>query len=295
MSAAKTYDRTIEDIGNVVALEHVNTRIPDQQLATLFYATGLGLTRDPYLMTGVTNMWINAGRSQFHLPTGQPQVVRGHTGLVIPNREALVRRLNAVGKPLEATHFAFSEHDDHVAATCPWGNRIRCYEPGARFGAMMLGIPYVELEVPPGTAEGIARFYREVLATMATAGVDARGPHARASVGAGQHLIFRETDAPAPAFDGHHVAVYLADFSGPYRRLRERRLVTEESDQHQYRFQDIVDPDGGRVLFTIEHEVRSMRHPLYARPLVNRNPHQTNRTYVPGYEEQNWALPTSGA
>ena len=295
MSAAKTYDRTIEDIGNVVALEHVNTRIPDQQLATLFYATGLGLTRDPYLMTGVTNMWINAGRSQFHLPTGRAQVVRGHTGLVIPNREALVRRLNAVGKPLEGTHFAFSEHDDHVAATCPWGNRIRCYEPGARFGAMMLGIPYVELEVPPGTAEGIARFYREVLATMATAGVDAQGPHARASVGAGQHLIFRETDAPAPAFDGHHVAVYLADFSGPYRRLRERGLVTEESDQHQYRFQDIVDPDGGRVLFTIEHEVRSMRHPLYARPLVNRNPHQTNRTYVPGYEEQSWALPTSGA
>lgn len=295
MSVAKTYDRTIEDIGNVVALEHVNTRIPDQQLATLFYATGLGLTRDPYLMTGVTNMWINAGRSQFHLPTGKPQVVRGHTGLVIPNREALMRRLNAVRKPLEGTHFAFSERDDHVAATCPWGNRIRCYEPGARFGAMMLGMPYVELEVPPGTAEGIARFYREVLATMATAGVDAQGPHARASVGAGQHLIFRETDAPAPAFDGHHVAVYLADFSGPYRRLRERGLVTEESDQHQYRFQDIVDPDGGRVLFTIEHEVRSMRHPLYARPLVNRNPHQTNRTYVPGYEEQSWALPTSGA
>ena len=40
MSAAKTYDRTIEDIGNVVALEHVNTRVPDQQLATLFYVDG---------------------------------------------------------------------------------------------------------------------------------------------------------------------------------------------------------------------------------------------------------------
>ena len=32
---------------------------------------GLGLTRDPYLMTGVGNMWINVGRSQFHLPTGK--------------------------------------------------------------------------------------------------------------------------------------------------------------------------------------------------------------------------------
>jgi len=295
MAAANQYDRTIEDIGNVVTLEHVNTRIPDQQLATLFYATGLGLTRDPYLMTGVTNMWINVGRSQFHLPTGKPQVVRGHTALVMPNRDALVRRLSAVRKPLEGTRFAFGEHNDFVAATCPWGNRMRCYEPGARFGGMMLGMPYVELEVPPGTAEGIARFYREVLHTMATAGDDAQGRHARASVGAGQHLVFRETDAPAPAFDGHHVAVYLADFSGPYRRLLERGLITEESDQHQYRFQDIVDPGNGRVLFTIEHEVRSMRHPLYARPLVNRNPHQTNRSYVPGYEEQSWALPVQGA
>jgi hypothetical protein len=110
-------------------------------------------------------------------------------------------------------------------------------------------------------------------------------------VGAGQHLVFRETDAPAPAFDGHHIAVYLADFSGPYRRLVERGLITEESDQHQYRFQDIVEPRSGKVLFTIEHEVRSMRHPLYARPLVNRNPDQSNRSYAPGYEELSWSLP----
>ena len=63
-----TYDRTVEDIGNVVCLEHVNTRVPDQRLATLFYVMGLGLTRDPYLVTGVANMWINLGRSQFHRP-----------------------------------------------------------------------------------------------------------------------------------------------------------------------------------------------------------------------------------
>ena len=77
MKDAPTYDRTVEDLGNIVTLEHVNTRIPDQHLATLFYVAGLGLTR-------VTNMWVNVGRSQFHLPTGKPQVVRGHTGLVIP-------------------------------------------------------------------------------------------------------------------------------------------------------------------------------------------------------------------
>ena len=67
-----------------VQLEHVNVQMPDQRLAQLFYAAGLGLTRDPYLMVVRHNMWINVGRSQFHLPTGQPQVLRGHTGLVMP-------------------------------------------------------------------------------------------------------------------------------------------------------------------------------------------------------------------
>jgi hypothetical protein len=37
-------------------------------------------------------------------------------------------------------------------------------------------------------------------------------------------------------------------------------------------------------LFALEHEVRSMRHPLYARPLVNRNPQQTNLDYAPGHD-----------
>ena len=41
------FDRTMEDLGNVVALEHLNIRVPDQRLATLFYVTGLGLPRDP--------------------------------------------------------------------------------------------------------------------------------------------------------------------------------------------------------------------------------------------------------
>jgi hypothetical protein len=291
------YDRSIEDVGNVVCLEHVNTRIPDQQLATLFYVSGLGLTRDPFLMTGVGNMWVNVGKSQFHLPTGQAQVLRGHTGLVIPNREALVRRLAAVKKPLEGTRFSVTEHNDYVETTCPWGNRIRCHAPGPRFGAMRLGMPYVQFEVPPGTADAIARFYREVLGTKASAASDGEGRHARAAVGAGQDLVFRESEtaSAAPAFDGHHVAIYLADFSGPYRRLLERKLVTEESDQHQYRFQDIVDLDTGRVLFTVEHEVRSMRHPLYARPLVSRNPEHTNRIFAPGHEELPWSLPATGA
>lgn len=281
------FDRTVEDLGNIVMLEHVNTRIPDQYPATLFYVSGLGLTRDPYLQTGVVNMWINVGRSQFHLPRGKAEVVRGTTGVVMPNRAALLQRLASVAEPLAGTKFSFRDAGDHVAATCPWGNRIRIHEPGPAFPGMVLGMPYVELDVPRGTAGAIARFYRDILGAAAT--VSAAGDAAHAPVGPGQELIYRETDAPEPAYDGHHVAVYLADFSGPHRRLLERGLVSEESDQHQYRFRDIVDLDTDRVLFTLEHEVRSMRHPLYARPNVNRNPAITNRSYAPGHEDAAWA------
>src|SRR5437868_6889228 len=44
MMAEAAYDRTAEDLGNIVEIGHVNTTIPDQRLSTLFYITGLGLT-----------------------------------------------------------------------------------------------------------------------------------------------------------------------------------------------------------------------------------------------------------
>ena len=115
------FDRSAEDLGNAIHLEHVNVTVPDQRLATLFYVTGLGLTRDPYLMVSDSNMWVNAGRSQFHLPAGKAQVLRGHTALVIPGREALLSRLASVAPKLEGTAFKFSEHNDFVEATCPVG------------------------------------------------------------------------------------------------------------------------------------------------------------------------------
>src|SRR6185295_18852810 len=77
----KRYDRTREDVSNIVHLEHVNVTQPDQRLATLFYVAGLGGTRDPYIMVGPNNMWVNLGRSQMHLPSRDPQRLRGTIGL----------------------------------------------------------------------------------------------------------------------------------------------------------------------------------------------------------------------
>ncbi|MBA2397921.1 MAG: hypothetical protein H0V72_04345 [Bradyrhizobium sp.] len=284
------FDRAAEDLGNSIHFEHVNVFVPDQRLATLFYVTGLGLTRDPYLMVSDTNMWVNVGRSQFHLPEGAAQVLRGHTGIVISGREALLERLASVAKKLEGTKFWYREHNDHVEATCPWGNRVRLYEPdAARFGRITLGIPYVEFDVPVGTAKSICAFYPAMMG-MPTELKNGDGTTARVKVGKDQYLQFRETDRPQPEFDGHHVQIYITNFSGPYRKLLERNLVSQEDNPYQYRFKDIVDLDSGKHLFTVEHEVRSATHPMFMRPLVNRNPAETNRTYAPGHEQWAWAM-----
>lgn len=288
LDRSRTFDRAAEDVGNIVSLEHVNVRIPSQQLATAFYVVGLGLTRDPYLMVGLDNMWVNVGQQQFHLITGDPQVLRGCVGLVIPEPDALLARLAEVKEALAGTAFAFAAENGHVAVTCPWGNRLRCHAPGPEFGHMRLGMPYVEFTVPRGASGGIARFYQRVMGAPARVD-DVRGaPAARVRAGRGQELIFRETDGPLAEYDGHHIAIYVADFSGPHRFLRQHDLVTEESNACQYRFERIVDPDSLEPLFVVEHEVRSVTHPMYQRPLINRNPAQRQRTYVPGRDAFAW-------
>ena len=292
MNPALQFDRTTEDVGNIVEFGHVNLRVPDQQVAIVFYVMGLGLTRDPYLVTGVDNAWMNVGTCQFHLPVGAAQVFRGVVGLVLPDLAALVARLTAVRPRLSGTRFDFVAEPKQVLVTCPWGNRIRVHAPDAtRFGDMLLGMPYVEIDATTGTAPRIARFYAEVLDSPAVVGSDAQGAFVRVPAGRAEAIVYRETRALLAPYDGHHIQIAVADFSGVHRRLLERGLITEESSQSQYRFENIVDVDSGAVLATLEHEVRSMRHPLYARTLVNRNPGVTNMHYASGHETAVWRMP----
>ncbi|MEM7002141.1 MAG: hypothetical protein AAF529_15230 [Pseudomonadota bacterium] len=280
MSTAKSFDRSREDVGNVQMLEHVNLTVPDQGVAAMFYVTGLGFTRDPYIDFGTLNMWVNLGDQQFHLPTNTAQVLRGHIGVVVPSLEGLQKRLKFASRGLADTAFACTEADNHLALTCPYGNQIRAYEPH-QFPRMDLGMPYVQLDVPPASAASICRFYTTVLGCPARLENDT----AIIAMGHNQELRFVETDAPLADYDGHHIAVYVADFSGPHSWLHERDLITEESDQHQYRFQAIVDPDSGATLYELEHEVRSLSHAMYRRPLVNRNPEINFFTFRKGNEQ----------
>ncbi|MBM3608556.1 MAG: hypothetical protein FJX29_08920 [Alphaproteobacteria bacterium] len=289
----QSYDRAAQDTGNIVEIGHVNYLIPDQRLATLYYVAGLGLTRDPVMMVSTDNMWVNAGKSQFHLPTGGPVFAPcTRTGLVMPGRAALLERLRKVQGELAGTEFSFAETNECVDTTCPWGNRISIYEPDpARFGIMQLGMPFVEFDVPHGTLEAIAEFYRVIFAVPASTARDGRSDYARVECGADQALVFRESARENIIHKTHHVQIALVDFSGPYERLRERSLISEESNAFQYRFEEITDLATGRKLFTIDHEVRSLRHPLVGRALVNRNPVQHIRNYSEGHDFMAATLP----
>lgn len=268
-----------EDVGNIISLEHVNLQVPDQQLALLFYIVGLGLTRDPYLNVGLNNMWANAGEQQFHLPTRPAQVLQGHIALVVPELDALCKRLASVQQGLRGTRFGWSLNEGYVAVTCPWGNQFRCYAAGEPFGDMALGIPHVELLVPAGAASAIVQFYAQALAAPSYLETHPAATVGCVKIGRNQFLRFRETSAALPPYDGYHVAIYVANFSHPYRWLKERSLITEEPSNHQFRFCKLVDPDSGNAVVSLEHEVRSLHHPMFHREFVNRDPNQSQRAY----------------
>ena len=281
-----TYNRLEQSLGNIVHMEHVNLMIPEQPSALLFYITGLRLTRDPYLMTGLDNMWINMGRSQMHLPRRDPspQILRGTIGIVVPNLNEIEESLDTVKDQLVGSRFSYKRKNNTIEVLCPWGNKFKIHEPAAEYGNMQLGLPYVELSAPQASSKKIARFYAEIMGATVHNGQRKGAPCASITTGSAQYIHFIETDELQPDYDGHHVAIYIADFAGPYDKLRERNLISRESDEHEWRFIDIIDLDSNEVVFQIEHEVRSVTHPLYARPLVNRNPAQSNRGYRRGQD-----------
>ncbi len=75
-------------------------------------------------------MWINVGRSQFHLPTGKPQTLRGCTGIVVPDRDGAD---GAAGAREEAARRHRASRTARAIPSSrprsPWGDRIRCHFP----------------------------------------------------------------------------------------------------------------------------------------------------------------------
>ena len=99
--------------------------------------------------------------------------------------------------------------------------------------------------------------------------------------------MFRERSCDAVNFvndddigTGHHIAIYVGANDDDYKAAAENcmeggllwvntqfedRVLDVESavQQKQFRFKDIVDVETGDVLYSLEHEIRSVSHPLF--------------------------------
>jgi len=306
----ETGEAQSQDVGNIIIFEHVNLEITDQNAATVFYLLGLGLTRDPYQRIGPSPLWVNAGYQQFHLVTNEERPkgerVCGHIALLVPSIEEVLKSLAAAAKKYNNYHslpFKFSlvdlegrsapspflpEVSRYIDVTCPWGNKFRVYEHNERINFRgHLGIPYVEVLCKKGTAAKIGAFYHKFLGAPPAALYNDKEDNAavaRVVVGVKQVLIFKESDELFP-YSGYHFCIYISDFSSTYKKLEKYNLLFNqpkfEDKCHtleqalsfsQFRVKSIVNPDDtSEVVLELEHEVRSLYHQSFMRPLVNRS------------------------
>jgi hypothetical protein len=179
--------------------------------------------------------WANIGLQQVHMCIGEPEeadqsMANGIVGMSFPNLAELKNRLDNVGvawdEDAESAGGVTSvsavgawHASQSIRLASPTGVRIRAHEAasGAQwFGPLGakdagccqpggpsngLGIGYVEFAVPTGSAAGIGRFYAQTLGIPAPVA----GGCCRVAMRTGQCLLFRETAADVPAYDGHHI------------------------------------------------------------------------------------------
>ena len=260
------------EIGAVAQFEHVNYRVPEHGPAMLFFCEGLGFTRDPSRMVGTRNMWINAGRQQFHMPRGEAKPFPGEVGVSVPDIKATHRNLKRISRELKGTEFSMKEVGNMLTLSSPWGHILRVHQAGELSGRMPQAISYVNFWVPVGTAKPIAEFYEKMV--FAPSKVSKRGRYAMATVtvGANQHFHFVEKPDFEPVEHPNHVAIYVTRYQEMYAQFKAKKLLMRPDVEEQFRFEKIANPRTGKVVFSYEHEVRSLYHPDYLKPLANRVP-----------------------
>lgn len=165
-----------------------------------------------------------------------------------------------------------------------------------------LGIDYIEFFVPVvdadgTTAEKIAKFYQTFFDAPASVVNDGTSNLAVVAFGkvddngrSEQSLLFREVEVEDAIMKGtasnddlgtgHHISIYVGSCEDDFevaasncveggllwvnRQFKDVVLTVEEAlEEKQFRFKDIVDIETGDVLYTLEHEIRSVTHPLF--------------------------------
>jgi len=285
----------------VLLIEHLNLNVSNGQVALDFYEA-LGCCRDARRPLTKT-LHSNCGTlTQFHTPSPDneayiadagPQQWRGQISLAYPTAAQLKEAAERLRHLQSKEHFRdtkldvgdWQEKSQDLKVLGPYGNRFHLHvasddlrhalgtagRPGSEKSSCV-GMDALTLEVPVGTAEKAAQFYKEVLGCELTEGPM---PGVLAGPGLKQELCFQEVEGCTGAELGEHMAIYVADFEGCFQRLLDRGLIwvnprfvhldkstTLEEALHYscFRFKDVVDVSSGQKLFELEHEVRNTGH-----------------------------------
>jgi hypothetical protein len=245
---------------------------------------GFNFNQDPYHSELSRSMWFNIGYQQIHVPVQSPsQIIGGALGIVVPDLESVMNSLTLVEPKLENTKFSWKKHDQTtLLVTDPAGSAIRVhqYDPSTMYVRGGLGVSYIQIHCPPHSLSMIHQFYTKYFRAESILTDD----QLKIIAGPGQHIIFEESEQFI--FDGgYHICVYINDFEHAYHRFEKDGLLYHEHSNSdgaktiqearanfQFRINDITSTDGS-VLMCLEHEVRSMYHPSFMRPLMNRSVH----------------------
>ena len=270
------FEVTSPEIGRMLHMDHVNFETPDHEMATIFYMNGLGFTRDPYRRADEQNLGVNVGRQQFHLPKrGEcTPPFYGIVGLVVPDIDGIKQRfelLNDLGK-FKGTPYGWLEEGNAVLITSPFGYRLRLHSYGTLDFSKPLGIAYVEVPSPPGKAKRVGNFYEKIVG--APVQISEVGGSEAAIISAGPHQEIKFIERELDDYDTYsmHISYHVTHYNELRQRLNEHGSLMGLGEGEAIFFNKIFDPDTGENLMTFQNEVRSVYHPDFMRPLINRWP-----------------------
>ena len=270
------FEVTSPEIGRMLHMDHVNFETPDHEMATIFYMNGLGFTRDPYRRADEQNLGVNVGRQQFHLPKRGEYTppFYGIVGLVVPDIGGIKQRfevLNDLGK-FEGTPYGWLEEGNSVLMTSPFGYRLRLHSYGTLEFTKPLGIAYVEVPAPLGKAARIGKFYEKIVG--APVQISTVGDTEAAIILAGPHQEIKFIERELDDYDTYtmHISYHVTHYNELRETLKEHGSLMGLGEGEAFFFDKIFDPDTGELLMTLQNEVRSLYHPDFMRPLINRWP-----------------------